>query len=297
MSSPEPTPEPAFLVFGDLHGRVLPAFRLAISWSRDHGRPLDGILQIGDLGYFPDLSRLDRATIRHAADDPLELGVQDVVAPSDLADATFSSSACPPGMWFTAGNHEDFAELEHLGRQHSRSDAFPVDHYAMVHAIHDGRVVEFDNGLRVAALWGVDGEGAHRRTNLPERGYIRSKSVDRLLTDRFDVLLTHDAPKNAKRFGCGSELLASLIDLARPRFAFFGHYKGDGGRSPEDFGQTEVYHLAGFELRTRDGTPEPGSVGLLERVDGVWQFEFLERAWTKTFSRHNWKWRGMQPGA
>ena len=26
-----------YLVFGDLHGRVLPAFKLAQAWSREHG--------------------------------------------------------------------------------------------------------------------------------------------------------------------------------------------------------------------------------------------------------------------
>jgi hypothetical protein len=46
-----------YLVFGDLHGRILPAFRLAAAWARDHGCPIDGLLQVGDLGYFPDVSR------------------------------------------------------------------------------------------------------------------------------------------------------------------------------------------------------------------------------------------------
>ena len=53
----------AYLVFGDLHGRILPAFRLASAWSREQGVRLSGILQVGDLGYFPDPSRLDKATL------------------------------------------------------------------------------------------------------------------------------------------------------------------------------------------------------------------------------------------
>jgi hypothetical protein len=55
-----------FLVFGDLHGRVLPAFKLAQAWSREHGIELAGLLQVGDFGYFPDPSRFDKATKRHA---------------------------------------------------------------------------------------------------------------------------------------------------------------------------------------------------------------------------------------
>ena len=59
-----------YLVFGDLHGRILPAFKLASVWAREHATPIDGIIQVGDLGYFPDLSRLDKATQRHAEKDP-----------------------------------------------------------------------------------------------------------------------------------------------------------------------------------------------------------------------------------
>ena len=55
-----------YLVFGDLHGRVLPAFKLAQAWSREHGVALAGLLQVGDLGYFPEPSRFDKATQRHA---------------------------------------------------------------------------------------------------------------------------------------------------------------------------------------------------------------------------------------
>ena len=63
-----------YLIFGDLHGRILPALRLAMRWEREHGSRLDGLLQVGELGYFPDIAPLDKATARHAADDPLELG-------------------------------------------------------------------------------------------------------------------------------------------------------------------------------------------------------------------------------
>jgi len=103
-----------FLVFGDLHGRILPAFRLAACWARDFGRPVAAALQVGDLGYFPDPARLDRATVRHARNDPLELGACDVVAPNSLADEVFGDPGGPPALWFTAGNHEDFGELERL---------------------------------------------------------------------------------------------------------------------------------------------------------------------------------------
>ena len=286
------TTRPAtYLVFGDLHGRVLPAFRLATVWAREHHQFVDGILQVGDLGYFPDLSRMDKATLRHAKDDPLELGTQDIISLNPFADGVFNQHHCPPSLWFTAGNHEDFDELERLARGAGRQADFAVDAYAQVRGIKDGQVAELAGGLKVGAVWVVDGQGENRRTNLPSRGYIREQSIDKLLAESFHVLLCHDAPLDAKRTGYGSELLANLIQLAKPNFVFFGHYKGDGSRIEQNFGGSVVHHMAGFELRTRDGTPEPGSVGVLTWHNGHGEFEYLTETWLNTFTRHNWKWR------
>jgi hypothetical protein len=261
---------------------------------------------------------MDKASIRHAKDDPLELGALDVATRTDIADRVFDDDPfCPPGLWFTAGNHEDFDELERFARAAGRDQHdFAVDAYCRVRGIKDGAVHSFpassrdcaaseardagtNCGLKTAAVWGVDGGGPNARQNLPPRGYISERAVDRLTTEAFDVLLMHDAPAGAKRDGYGSELLLALIELAQPRFAFFGHYRGDGERIEKDYGRTEVYHLAGFEMRTRDGHPESGSVGVLEwevpsarregfGTDGT--FEFIADDELKPFTRHNWKW-------
>ncbi len=280
-----------FLVFGDLHGRILPAFRFASYWAKRTGREVTALLQVGDMGYFPDISRMDKATLRHAKDDPLELGALDVATRTEIADRVFDDDPhCPPGLWFTAGNHEDFDELERFARAAGRQADFAVDAYCRVHGIKDGEVHPFACGLKAAAVWGVDGDGPNARGNLPPRGYIAERAVSRLATGAFDVLLIHDAPEGAKRAGYGSELLRTLIALAQPRFAFFGHYRGDGSRIEQDYGRTEVYHLAGFEMRTRDGHPESGSVGVLEWADGDGAFAFVEDEELKPFTRHNWKW-------
>ncbi|QJW96743.1 metallophosphoesterase family protein [Frigoriglobus tundricola] len=278
-------------MFGDLHGRILPAFRFAAYWTKRTGREVAALLQVGDLGYFPDVSRMDKATLRHAKGDPLELGALDVATRTSAADRVFDDDPhCPPGLWFTAGNHEDFDELERYAQASGRQSDFAVDAYCRVRGIKDGAVHAFDRGPRVAAVWGVDGGGPNARQNLPPRGYIAERAVDRLTTETFDVLLMHDAPEGAKRVGYGSELLHTLIELAQPRFAFFGHYHGDGSRIEQDYGRTEVYHLTGFELRTRDGHPERGSVGVLEWAAGDGTFAFVEDSDLKPFTRHNWKW-------
>jgi hypothetical protein len=278
-----------YLVFGDLHGRILPAFRLALAWSREHAETVAGLLQVGDLGFFPDPSRLDKATLRHAAADPLELGTQLVTEVNRQADAVFGEPALPQALWFTVGNHEDYDALEALehGGSAGATD-FPVDAYLRVRCLRDGRVTELPGGLRVGALWGIDDKAPNARRKTPPRGRIRPRSATQLAGVAFDVLLAHESPRDAMFGGSGSEEIDALLGLARPAFLFFGHYKGTGRRVEGDWGATQVHHLSGLELRGSGGSAEEGSVGILHWQDGKGTFAYVEPAWLRTFTRHNW---------
>jgi hypothetical protein len=281
----------AYLLFGDLHGRVLPAFRVALAWQREHGERLSGLLQVGDLGYFPDATRLDTATRRHAEKDPMELGVQLVAAPSRQADAIFADRDAPAALWFTCGNHEDYDALEGLAHgAGSTPDDFPVDAYGRVRCLRDGRAAALPSGLRVGALWGVDGEAPLRRKNVPPRGQISGRSATHLSYERFDVLLTHDSPRDFVYADSGSESVSRVILTARPAFAFFGHYHPRGLLSGE-IGDTRVFHLHGLEFRGPGGTAEVGSVGVLRQGDGGGRFEYVAADWLRTVTRHNWEHR------
>jgi hypothetical protein len=282
-------PPSTYLVFGDLHGRVLPAFRLAQAWAREHGLALAGLLQVGDLGYFPDPSRFDKVTRRHAEKDPLECGVQLVAQPSQEADAVFADAHCPPALWFTAGNHEDYEALAAWEREAGgRADSFAADAYCKLRCVRDGHVAELPGGLRVGALWGIDDRAPGARRKVPPHGYIRHRSTTALSCAAFDVLLAHDSPRDAIRAGSGSEDIGAVIRCARPAFAFFGHYHGTGRQVEGDFGGTRVYHLSGLELRSR---AEEGSVGVLTWDGGAGDFAYLDPAWLRTVTRHNWKHR------
>jgi hypothetical protein len=281
----------SYLVFGDLHGRVLPAFRLAQAWSREHGVTLAGLLQVGDLGYFPDPTRFDKATKRHAEKDPLECGVQLVAEPSREADAVFADADCPEALWFTAGNHEDYEALEAWERgAGSRADSFVVDHYCKVRCVRDGHVAELAGELRVGALWGIDDRAPRGRRRVPPRGRINHRSTLALSCAEFDVLLMHESPRDAIFPDSGSEDIGAVIRCAHPAFAFFGHYHGTGRQVEGDFGGTRVYHMSGLELRHR-GCAEEGSVGVLTWAGATGDFAYLDPAWLRTFTRHNWKHR------
>lgn len=267
-----------YLVFGDLHGRVLPAFRLAQAWSREHGVALDGLIQVGDLGD----SRFDEG--RRPGKGALEGGLRLVAGPSEEADAVFADGFCPGVMWFTAGNHEDYGRLKERGKGPG-ADSFAVDAYGKLRCIRDGRVAELPGGLRVGALWGIDGRAPRARDRIPSGGRISRRSASALGIAGFDVLLTHESPRDAVLVDNGSEEIGSVIRTARPSFAFFGHYHRAGRRVEGDFGATRVYHLGHLELRSR---AEEGSVGVLTWDGGLGDFAYLDPAWLRTVTRHNW---------
>jgi hypothetical protein len=274
-----------YLVFGDLHGRILPAFKLAQVWSREHGIPLDGLLQVGDLGD----SRFDKPRKRHAGRDSLEGGMRLVAQPSEEADAVFAADLCPRTLWFTAGNHEDYDWLKERERGASReADSFVVDAYGKLLCIRDGGIAALPGGLRVGALWGIDDKAPKARQGIPPRARIRRRGTEALSSARFDVLLTHESPRDAVLPDNGSEDVGAVIRCARPVFAFFGHYHRTGRRIEGDFGATRVYHLSHLEL---DSRAEEGSVGVLTWNGSTGDFAYLDPDWLRTVTRHNWKHR------
>jgi hypothetical protein len=275
-----------YLVFGDLHGRILPAFRLGTAWAREHETRLDGLLQVGDLGFFPDPARLDKATRRHAEKDPLELGARLIAEPNTLADATFDDPWCPDRLYFVAGNHEDFELLE--GHSAGGDDsAYPVDHYLAVWCLRDGRARTLPGGLSVGGLWGIDDRAPSARRGYAKRAYIRPRSASQLAGEHLDVLLTHDSPRDVIYDNSGSEEISALVSMTEPAYHFFGHYSQTGDRVG-DQGRTRLHLMGGFELRGRGGVAEEGSVGVLRHDGRQLTFEYLDPAWLRTFTRHNW---------
>ena len=123
-------------VFADIHGRILLCFKLCERWERETGEHISFILQAGDLGVYPHLSHLDRATIKHTRNDPSELGFANDFATyqADVA-ATLSQTSFP--MIFVRGNHEDHEWLDEREQQIDEP-LFPVDAYNRIFCLKTG---------------------------------------------------------------------------------------------------------------------------------------------------------------
>lgn len=248
--------------------------------------PLDGLLQVGDLGYFPDTTRLDSASRRHAARDSLELGVSEFNAANLTACCFFQHFDPLVRLYFTAGNHEDHELLQRHRR--SRDPAWPVDDFHRLWCIDDGRALPMHSGLRVASLWGIDGDAPKARRIRTPRVRIDPTAAERLGQESFDVLLTHESPRDAIWIDSGSLEISAIIELVQPQLAFFGHYHTPGRLAECDFGRTRVYWMSGMELQGRGDAAEPRCAGLLSRTGKNLEFSYLPDDWLAQFTRNNW---------
>jgi len=248
---------------------------------------LAGLLQVGDLGYFPDTTRLDSASRRHAARDSLELGVSEFNATNPRAGRFFQKLDPLLRLYFVAGNHEDHELLQRHRR--SRDPAWPVDDFHRLWCVDDGHIVTMSSGLRVAGLWGIDGDASKARRIRSSRIRIDAGAAEKLCDGPpFDVLLTHESPRDAIWFDSGSLEIAAIIDQQQPKLAFFGHYHTPGRLAECDFGRTRVYWMVGMELQHHGVAAEPQSVGVLTQTADQSEFEYLPVDWLAQFTRHNW---------
>src|SRR5262249_408472 len=138
-------------IFADVHGRVLLCFKLCERWERETGGTIDLVLQAGDLGVFPDVSKLDKATIRHAQDDPSELGFAgDFAAYKPDVASVLANTRFP--VIFVRGNHEDHEWLDALEKQ-SDQPVFPIDPYKRIYCLKTGVPYTFtSNGESISVL-------------------------------------------------------------------------------------------------------------------------------------------------
>ena len=101
----------------------------------------------------------------------------------------------------------------------------------------------------------------------------------------FDVLMTHDAPRDASVLDAGSLAVTEILSLARPAFAFYGHYHGIDRLDECDYSPSEVRHLAALSFYGRGHTADENAVGVLRWSAGRGSFEYLDAKWLKTVGR------------
>jgi hypothetical protein len=252
-------------VFGDVHGQILLPFQLAARWQQETGQELDLLLQVGDLGIFPDLARLDRSTRRHSLSHPGVLGfLQHFMTYDPAVAAILNETRCP--LVFVRGNHEDHAWLDAL-EEKAPAPAFPVDVYQRLYCLKTGVPYQFTRGGTTLNLLGIGriGRPAAARKDRPH--YIQTVEQQRLNQvgpGSIDILLTHDGASDQIYVGSGSEEIARVCERLHPVYHCFGHYGGPCQYEQIGPAGTRSYKLADLlpDYQSPDQAIQAGAMGL-----------------------------------
>lgn len=275
-------------VFADIHGKFLLPFKLVHLYQQETGNRIDHILQCGDMGAFPDLAAMDRATLRHARRDRDELGFHDDFLRVKPGIARFLDEL-DVDMTCVRGNHEDHDFLDGLERE-TDEPRFPIDAYHRVFVCRTGAKQVFRVGKDVLTFIGVgriaDPKGRTHQRFIQD--YER-KALQKLHGTRedFDLLISHDKESENVR-GYGMPELRELLDRVLFRYHFYGHTGEPHARGLASNGITESVKVRELEFNAQ-GTLDPGCMIVLEKHGAELDLEVVDQHLTNRITRHNWK--------
>jgi len=124
-------------IFADIHGKILLPFKLVDLYQRETGNTIDIILQCGDMGAYPTINNLDKATLKHARNDRDELGFHDNFVTEDKAIRLYLDKL-NVDMICVRGNHEDHDFLDALETQNNQLPCYAIDVYKRVYVCRSG---------------------------------------------------------------------------------------------------------------------------------------------------------------
>lgn len=281
-------------LFADLHGRIFLALKIVERYQRETGQTIDVILQCGDVGIFPDVTKLDKATRRIADKDATELGfAEHFTEPRAEVEAVLGNLSCD--MICVRGNHEDHSYLNDL-EQRSDGALYSVDCYRRIWCLKTGMPYAFERNGRVLTVLGIGRVGPPDSDDEPQQDkYIQpyeQERLARLAGEPFDVLLTHDARRDFIRPGVGMKDISIILARHAPAYHLFGHTGQPFKRHKDPNGNTICSKLADFEWEETDrgGRLKDGCLGILRWQDATeHHFHVVDAPWIKEYTPHTWQ--------
>ena len=284
-------------LFSDVHGRLRIVLHLLRNWQMAHQTRLDCALAAGDLGVFPDVAKMDKATRRWIEADPEEAGFSRFFTrPQPTVERLFRSEhgpfsdvSCP--IFFIPGNHEDYDFISTKAHTSAGQDTFAVDCYERFHCIRDGAIIRLrgqdGRQLRIAGIWGIEKTVPHA----PYR--VNPATIEKLAAlkeNSFDLLLTHDAPGEAHPIG-GSQAVAAVVKACKPKVHLFGHVHPVNGR--HEYATpgvaTKSVLLKGVSFGKRMDESLVGAMGILNWDGTSADIEIVNDAWLHQMRAGNWE--------
>lgn len=277
-------------LFSDIHGKILLPFKLCDLYQKETGKKIDLILQCGDIGAYPNLDNLDKATIKHAKYDRDELGFYDdfTVVNNELHSFLDQLNL---DMICVRGNHEDHEYLNLIEMSFPDKNIFPIDVYKKVWVCKSGEIQQFKVESEVLTFVGIgrigDRKGRTEQRFIQE--YEREK-INELLTSKldFDILISHDKDDSSQR-GYGMSEIRTLLDQIIFHYHFYGHTGEPFHMSLDDNGITNSCKIKELEFNSDGFLPE-GCMLILEKKENEnFHLEIVPQSLTKILTKNNWK--------
>lgn len=256
---------------GDVHGKVFNAIAVAAMWQAVTGKRFDLLIQLGDLGAYPDSDRFDEAGKRYFELDPAPLDFQHLLQAQDRrAELLRKMRDCLASpIYFLRGNHEDFEYLNQLEADHTPPSA-PVDPFDLYRYVPDGTVMEF-GGTRIAFLGGIETKVPDARS-FDDHAY---QALEAMGAGAFDILATHEPPYGISvgfRGNLqGSKMVTELIERTQPAFHLSAHLHHLNG--PRTYGHTTSLSLSVLDASARwaphDINYQPGCLATLDTETSI----------------------------
>jgi len=276
-------------LFADLHGRILLAWKLVERYQRETGQTIDLILQCGDMGIFPDLDKLDRATLKYAQEDRSELGFHDdFLTPDPSIQQLLDGLSC--NMLCVRGNHEDHNFLDGLEQAH-RGSAYPVDCYQRIFMLKTGHPFLFQKEEVALSVLGIGRIGDRKgRTHGPYIQPYEQAQLQQLIYKQplIDVLLTHDSALHFSDYGYGMQEIRDILNALSPQHHFYGHTGKPFSRTIDANGHSISWKIKELEYK-QNQLLEEGCMLILTKDENGIEVEAVEADWLKEYTQSSWR--------
>lgn len=276
-------------LFSDIHGKILLPFKLVDLYQKETGNKIDFILQCGDIGAYPNLENLDKATIKHAQYDRDELGFFDDFTKENQGIKSFLDHL-NINMICVRGNHEDHDFLDHLEKENDQNSLFPIDIYKRVFVCKSGLKQELVIENEALSFVGI-GRIGDRKGRTEKRfiqDYERTEIKKLLKTkDIFDILITHDKDDSGQR-GYGMSEIRTVLDHVIFHYHFYGHTGEPFKQETDCNGITQSVKIKELEFN-ESGILEKGCMIIVIKENGKLDIEIVDQKLTNKMTKFNWK--------
>jgi Icc-related predicted phosphoesterase len=264
-------------------------------YQREYGEKFDFIMQCGDIGAFPDPTKFDKATLKHAKNNRDEYGFfDDFTTPSEEIRAFLDGLDVK--MYCVRGNHEDhdfLDERENASKnQTSTEAAFTIDCYERVLVLRSGSVHYFADYGATLNVMGIGRIGD--RKNRAEKRFIQDyerEAIKETIRQKphIHVLLTHDTADDMTEQGYGMKELRTVLDELIPEIHFFGHTGKPYIERLDNNGLTQSVKIKELEFDAEGALPEGCMVIVKFDTDDKLSFHAVSEEFTQQFSQQTWR--------